>query len=56
MKYGECNNEKYVTNFRKYFLNTEIQKVGGGGTKSTCNFKFDPLKHDDQIKTLQMFL
>jgi hypothetical protein len=41
-----------VTNLRKYFTDTEMKKVGGGGGKSHSNYDYDPNDHVNQRKTL----
>lgn len=49
---GTCANQKYVTNLRKYFNDTERKKCGGGGTKTGSNFSYDANDHVAQTKML----
>lgn len=56
VKEGSCRNEKFVTNLRKYFLDAERKKCGGGGTKANSNYDFLPYEHEKHTNTLKILI
>ena len=47
-KYGECHNEKYITNFRSNYFIDQERKKSSGGTQGGSVFKYNKINHDDQ--------
>jgi len=52
-KYGECRNEKYVTNFRSNYFIDQERKKSSGGTQGGSVFKYNEINHDDQRKAMK---
>ena len=49
-------NEKFVTNLRRYFIDTERKKCGGGGTKKGSNYSYNSIDHTNQQQFLKELL
>jgi len=53
VKNGECENEKYVTNFRSNYFIDQERKKSSGGTQGGCIFKFVKEQHEAQKASMR---